>query len=295
MADFACHQELEMLLGECPVWHHTEQALYWIDIRGPALHRLEPRQQAHTVSALDESIGCIALHRDGGFIAGMRSGIWHLSADGDKLAGLIDNPENTRDHRFNDGGLDPAGRLWLGTMDEAETTPDGNLYRFDGRDLAVVKPGIAISNGLAFSPDGQWLYHTDTPSRVIDRHAFDVERGTIGPAEPWIDLADFDIEGNPDGAAVDRDGYYWSALYGGAAVACFDPDGGLAGHYPVPAPNPTMPAFGDADRCTLYVTTARQGMDAEALERWPQAGSLFAMRVAVPGPALGVFEPDTPL
>ena len=39
MADVTCVLDARAELGECPVWSVEEQALYWVDIRAPALHR----------------------------------------------------------------------------------------------------------------------------------------------------------------------------------------------------------------------------------------------------------------
>lgn len=294
MTDFECFWPLTMTLGESPFWDSQQQALFWVDIIGGQIHRLEPESRTHSVIQLDEAVGCIARHRDGGFVAGMRSGIWQLDEAGEKQRQLAQNPDNPADHRFNDGRCDASGRLWLGTMDEAVQTPDAHLYAFDGQQLTMHKSGITISNGVAFSPDGQWLYHADTPQRIIYRHPFDVESGEPGPGQPWVDLNEHDIEGNPDGAAVDSEGHYWCALFGGAAVVRFDPNGRLVGHYPLPVPQPTMPAFGNTDLRTLYVTTAREHMTSAEIERWPESGSIFAMRVNTPGLPEPRFAPVDP-
>ena len=291
MSEFECRLPLHMELGEGPLWDAAHGFLYWVDINNHQLHRLDVAHDIHSVALQDEAITCVAIHRDGGLIGATRSGLWRLDAAGHKQAKLIDNPEDTTDHRFNDGGTDPAGRFWIGTMDENIQNADGNLYVYDGQRLNRQKSKMTISNGVAFSPDGHWLYHTDTPTRVIERHRFDPRTGDIGPAERWVDLNGLDIDGNPDGAAVDENGHYWCALFGGAAVVRFDPDGRQVGHYPLPALNPTMPAFGGPDRRTLFVTTAREHMDDDALDRWPQSGSLFSMTVETPGAALSVFSP----
>lgn len=280
---FKVHLPLQMALGECPLWDAERQRLYWIDIRAAQLHRFDPASEAHGVVALDESIGCIALHAEGGFVAALRSGLWRLDAHGRKLQRLAANPEDQATGRFNDGRCDGAGRLWAGTMDEAERTPCGHLYCYHAGRLVAMKANVTVSNGLAFSPDGRYLYHADSPRRVIERHRFDVASGELGPAERWISLDDCNLAGFPDGAAVDSAGHYWCALYAGGGVARFTPDGRLADLHRLPVPNPTMIAFGDRDLRTLYVTTARQGLEETALARAPLSGALFSMRVEVPG------------
>src|SRR5690625_1554409 len=127
MIDLECICSLTMTLGESPFWDGSEQTLFWVDILGAQIHRLVPETKQHAVMQLDEAVGCIARHADGGFIAGMRSGIWQLDGNGNKLACLAANPDNPDDHRFNDGRCDLAGRLWLGNMDEAVQTADAHL------------------------------------------------------------------------------------------------------------------------------------------------------------------------
>ena len=285
------HLTLEMGLGEGPLWHPEYNALYWVDILGAALHRLDFATDEHSVVEYDEAITCVARHANGGLVAALRSGLWRLDAAGDRQACLAQAPEDTHDHRFNDGGCDPAGRFWIGTMNETQSAADASLYCYDGHALVPRIGSMTITNGLAFSTDGRWMYHTDTPTRVIRRHAFDPATGDIGPGETWVDLNTLDIEGNPDGAAVDVEDHYWTALFGGAAVARFDPEGRLVARYPLAALQPTMPAFGGPDQRTLFVTTARENMDATTLAEWPQSGSVFSMAVDVPGHTLAAFNP----
>ena len=292
-AKFEIAVPLAMELGEGPVWHADQAALYWVDIKGFAVHRLVPATAAHTVVNFDEAITCVVPAADGGFIAACRSGLWQLNGQLTKTAHISAAPYETRRHRFNDGGCDPAGRFWIGAMNENVDKADADLYCYDGQALVSRIPAMTISNGLAFSPDGAWLYHTDTPTRVIRRHAFDAATGEIGPGEPWIDLNTTDLEGYPDGAAVDADGHYWSALFGGAAVARFDERGRLVARYSMAALNPTMPCFGGPDLKTLYVTTAREDMTAGDLARWPDSGALLAMAVDTPGLVKSLFRPLT--
>lgn len=287
----APHLDLAMGLGEGPMWHPEHNALYWVDILGGALHRLDHESREHRVIDQGEAITCVVRHADGGLLAALRSGLWRLDDNGIKQHCLVEAPEDTRDHRFNDGGCDPSGRFWIGTMNETQRRADAALYAYDGTVLSARIDAMTITNGLAFSNDGRFLYHTDTPTRVIRRHAYNVDTGDIGPGEIWVDLNTLDLSGNPDGAAVDVEDHYWTALFGGAAVARFDPDGRLVARYDLPALQPTMPAFGGPDGRTLFVTTARENMDAATCARWPHSGALFSMPVDVPGRPTAAFQP----
>ncbi|MBO0664265.1 SMP-30/gluconolactonase/LRE family protein [Jiella sp. MQZ9-1] len=281
-------------LGECPVWSPRETALYFVDIKGMKLHRLEPETKRHTVIALSEEIGCFAIRKDGGFIAGLRSGVWHLAADGSRVAMLAPNPEHHATNRFNDGRTDPRGRFFLGTIDEPKAGATAGLYRFDKRGLAQIEGGLTTSNGLAFSPDGRVMYHSDTPRFTIYAYDYDVETGTASNRRIFAQLQPNPGGGGgrPDGGAVDVEGCYWTALYDGGRVQRYSPTGELLAEYQVPAGAPTMVAFGGADMKTLYITSARDGRPADELARLPHSGGIFSLRTKVPGVPEPLFDPE---
>jgi sugar lactone lactonase YvrE len=279
-----CVLDARALLGECPLWSSRERVLYWVDITAQLLNRYDPRTGSNDVLGLPEPIGCVAFAAQGGFIAGLRTGIWRLDAGGAPLERLAVNPEDPRTSRFNDGRVDPRGRLFIGTIDEPKAGCRAHLYRYDQRGLTAVASGLLTSNGLAFSPDARWMYHADTPTFTVYRYQYDVETGALGARRPFIRLAGSALDrGRPDGAAVDAEGCYWIALYEGGRVQRYSPLGKLLAEYPVAASCPTMVAFGGDDLRTVYVTSARQGRSAQELARWPHSGGLFAMRVETPG------------
>ncbi|WP_240455714.1 SMP-30/gluconolactonase/LRE family protein [Halomonas faecis] len=288
-SDIEVAVELDMSLGESPVWSVARRTLHWVDINRGKIHAWRPEAGAPPETiALEEKVGCIAFC-EGGLLAAMASGIVRLPFGGTPQR-LAANPEWRGEgggNRFNDGRCDAAGRLWVGTIDADETNPTAALYRFDDGELTPCLTDIGISNGLAFSPDGRWLYHTDSLTRRILRYPFDLASGTLGAGETWVDLQTLGLPGVPDGAAVDGEGCYWSALYDGGRVVRFSPDGELMAEHEVPCPHPTMVAFGGADLRTLYITTATQHLDAEGKRRWPLAGSLFSL----PAPVAGLAEP----
>ncbi|WP_447894521.1 SMP-30/gluconolactonase/LRE family protein [Vreelandella sp. GE22] len=279
----------QALLGECPVWAEDEQALYWVDIEAPALNRFDPATQQNQQWPMPENIGCFGRRQGGGFIAGLRSGIWLLDSEA-QLDHCVARPvEDTSISRFNDGRVDPWGRFWAGTIHEPRDVPAASLFQVDaGLQCRRLAGDIKVSNGVAFSPDRSWAYHSDTPNHVIYRYPLNPETGDIaGPREVFHRFPFGN--GRPDGAAVDSEGYYWSALYEGGRVVRLSPAGEIVAEYPLPARCPTMCAFGGPDLKTLYVTSARQGRSAEELERYPESGNLFAMRVDVAGQSEPLF------
>ncbi|MCC8396874.1 SMP-30/gluconolactonase/LRE family protein [Paraburkholderia sp. MMS20-SJTR3] len=291
--EFHCVLDARAQLGECPRWDERERVLYWVDILEPALHRFDPASGATTKFALPEHIGCFSLREGegGGFIAGLRSGVWTLDSEARPLQMLAANPENSQTSRFNDGRCDAAGRFFAGTIDEPRAGGHAHLYRLNTdvatkatATLTPLSAGLMTSNGLAFSPDGRWLYHSDTPRFTVYRSAYDAATGACGERETWITVESTPQDrGRPDGAAVDVEGYYWSAFYEGGRVVRFTPDGAIDAVYPLPVTCPTMCAFGGSDLRTLYVTSARAGRPADELAREPLAGGLFTLRTAVPG------------
>lgn len=283
---FECVLDVKASLGECPTWSVDEQSLYWIDINAPSLNRFDPLTGRNTVWPMPEAIGSFALCEGARFVVALRSGIWLVSAEGRPERKLAAAPYDPAHHRFNDGRADAQGRFWVGSMNEKRDASTAHLYRL-GADLALTPmvAEVTISNGLAWSPDSRTMYHADTTTRTI--HAWDFDAGAGAIANRRV-FAQFAAESDrPDGAAVDRDGFYWSALYRGGKVVRLSPRGEMDAEFPLQAMCPTMCAFGGPDLRTLYVTTARQFRGAEELSRLPQSGGIFAMRVAVPG----IMEP----
>jgi sugar lactone lactonase YvrE len=271
-------------LGECPIWSVEEQALYFVDIKGRALHRFAPAMGEHRTFAMPEEIGCIGFRKGGGFIAGFRSGLWLLAADGSRVRKLADSPEDQRTSRFNDGRVDPAGRYLAGTIDEPKDGGKAHLYRYDSRGLSTLASGLLTSNGVAFSPNGRTLYHSDTPTFTVWRYAYDPATGEATDKTLFVRLQPTETDrGRPDGAAVDVEGCYWTALFEGGRIQRYSLEGRLLAEYPVPARCPTMVCFGGPDLKTLYVTSARTGRSEDELRAYPHSGSLFAMPVDVPG------------
>jgi len=285
---FRCVLDARASLGECPVWSVAEQVLYWVDINAPALNRFDPATGRNLAMPMPEAIGCFALRRSGGFVVALRGGLWLARADGTLERKVADAPYDPTRHRFNDGRCDPQGRFWAGYLNERRDAQSAGLVRLDPDfRLTAVLGGMTISNGLAWSPDGRTMYHTDTPTRAIDAYDFDAASGM--PSNRRV-FARFAAETDrPDGAAVDSEGCYWTALYRGGRVVRLSPTGRVLAEHPVPAMCPTMCALGGADLRTLYVTSARQMRDDAELARLPFSGGIFALTVDTPGRAEPAF------
>lgn len=285
-------------LTESPFWHPDEQALYWCDIDGRQIGRLTESAGAAVVQhwSMPSEPGCIAPLRGGGLIVAMRDGIYRFDPNRQGAAPerLLDAPYDPTRFRFNDGRCDPAGRLLVGTLNEAKTASDAQLYQIwcddRGWHCKALAGGVMTANGLAFSPDGQCLYWADTRAHRIDCFDYSPATGALARRRSFVSFeppaagaAPGVYGGRPDGAAVDAEGCYWVAMWEGAQLLRISPAGDIVQRLPVPVQCPTMPCFGGADLRTLYVTSASKGRPAAELAAQPGAGGLFRTEVAVPG------------
>lgn len=268
-------------LGEGPVWVERDQALWFTDIKRRKVHRYSPGSGEQRSWDSPEQVGFVLPRESGGFIAGLQSGLHHFDEQ-DGAFELIAAVEPDRPgNRLNDGAVDPAGRLWFGTMDNGEAGKTGSFYRYEGGGLVHTGiSGIAITNGPAVSPDGRTLYWVDTVGGGI--FACDIAAdGSLGPSRGFAMIAPED--GHPDGPTIDSEGHVWIGLYAGWEARRYSPQGALAERVRFPVANITKIAFGGPNLRTAYATTARQLLGAEEIARQPAIGGLFAFEVEVPG------------
>ncbi|MDA1090529.1 MAG: SMP-30/gluconolactonase/LRE family protein [Proteobacteria bacterium] len=288
--DIHCLCEDRVLLGESPVWSAQEKCVYWIDILGPSLLRTDLINGETMSWGLPSRPGMIALRGVAGLIIALEDGLYGFNPPTRQLSRLCHFEEDRPENRANDGKCDIAGRLWLGTMNNTDSTQEtGGFYRFDpGLVATQVGGAYRIPNGLAWSPDDTVMYHTDSRAGMV--YAYDYDAGT-GERSGEREFFKFDREktGSVDGAAIDIEGGYWTVLYGGGKLIRLLPDGTLDREIPLPVSQPTMPAFGGADMKTLFITTAAQNLSEGELKAEPLAGGLLALNVDVPGHPVHCF------
>jgi sugar lactone lactonase YvrE len=265
-------------LGEGPVWDAERKSLCWVDILGGKIHILDISENQHRSIDVGEMIGCIGIRRDGNFIAGLKSGIAFVNRDNSLITQIL-NPEiHLATNRFNDGKCDPAGRLWVGSMELSEKTGAGNLYMVD-EDLQWTKKieGVTISNGLAWTSDHRTFYYIDTPTRQVAAFDFDVTTGEISNKRIAIEIPASD--GFPDGMTIDADDNLWIAHWDGWQVSRWDPrKGEKLLTVRLPAARITSCAFGGDALRDLYITSASTGLTEEQLKEQPDAGMLFVLK-----------------
>ena len=282
--------------GESPVWQAAEQALYWVDIPERRLYRWALSTGQTRCWATPEMLACIAPVSPGaGWIAGTESGIYKLQPQDDGTLACLSLAEVEHamaGMRFNDGRCDRQGRFLAGTMlmNMAAGARVGGVYSYQsnsdsttakGGQLRLLLDGFITPNGMAFSPDGQTLYLSDSHPSVQLIWAFDYDTATGTPSNRRV-FADMNpLPGRPDGAAVDADGCYWICGNDAGLIHRFTPGGKLDRSLAVPVKKPAMCAFGGAGLDTLFVTSIRpEGID---LSDQPLAGGVFALRPGVRG------------
>jgi sugar lactone lactonase YvrE len=269
------------ILGECPLWHEQEQALYWVDIRRPALRRLDYASGRVDSWAMPDLLGSIAFADDGRLVVALPDRIALFDPASGSLETVSEPPLRLPGHRFNDGRCDRQGRFWVGTMHNITRAPEGVLYRLDAaRTLLAQRSGIRIPNSLAWSPDGTTMYFADSLLYTIFAFEFDPASGQMGRQRVFATTR---APAFPDGAAVDAEGFLWSAHFNGWRVVRYAPDGRIDRVIEVPTRRPTCCAFGGPDLDVLFITTASQQMSERELAEQPLAGALLAIEVNVRG------------
>lgn len=270
-------------LGEGPCWDPESGRLYWVDINAGRIHATDPVTGDDLIIEAREKIGAAVLASSGAIIAAGERGFVVVAPGRGVIERIADPEVDNPDTRFNDGKCDPAGRFWAGTMSLSRTTGIAALYRLDP-DGAVSKlvEGVTVSNGLAWDLEKSSMYYIDSPTKSVVAFDYRDEDGTI--SNPRIAFSTPPDMGSPDGMTIDSEGMLWIAFYRGGCVARWNPETGeLLQQVDIPAPHVTSCCFGGNDLRTLFVTTARQGMDGAGLERFPSAGGLFAFEPGVVG------------
>jgi L-arabinonolactonase len=275
-------------LGEGVTWCAREQALYWTDIHQSTLWRFRPADNSTRQWPMPERLASLALcEKDGWMLLGLASGLAFFHRGTGELIRIAE-VEAGLPTRINDGACDRQGRFVFGTLHEPSAGETrraaGSFYRLHA-DLALEQLAlgpVAISNSIAFSPDGSTMYYCDSTSGVVRRCTYGAQ---VADIRVHVDVSH--LKGDPDGSAVDTEGGLWNAQWGLGRVVRYDRDGNEDVVIAVPTRQPTRVAFGGEHLNRLYITSARDGLSAEALADEPHAGGLFAVDV----PFTGIPEP----
>ena len=271
IADYAC------AVGENPLWHSADECLLWTDIPRGRLFRFDPKLGRHETFYEGRPVGGFTIQQDGSLLLFKDRGTITCWSGGNETT-LVSEISEERELRFNDVIADPAGRVFCGTFTSGRL---GRLYKLstDGS-LSKLVDGIGCSNGMAFTPDRNGFFYTDSFAHTIYRFDYEQDEGTIWNPRAFYFVPETD--GFPDGCTIDSDGCLWFALWGGSSIVRLDPKGRVDKSIRIPARRPTSLTFAGRDLKDIYVTSEGGGdrTDADSL-----AGALFRLRCRVAGKA----------
>jgi sugar lactone lactonase YvrE len=291
--DFKPLNDVRCELGEGPAWDDRANALYQADIINNTIYRFASNGAVEGKWSFPSPVGSLGLTESGKLVVALRHTVGIFDpADGRWRAIAEIETERGDETRLNDGKVGPDGAFWVGSMDDRAARPrqaSGALYRVtaDGK-VEKKREGLQVSNGLAFSPDGKTMFHSDSSAGWLDRWQLDPATGKIGNQQRIVDFKPG--VGNPDGGATDADGNYWSAGISAQCLNKFAPDGRLLEKHPVPVFAPTMPCFGGRDLRTLYLTSLRLGRAEDKLARYPLTGITLVGAAPVAGSPVSRFR-----
>jgi sugar lactone lactonase YvrE len=278
--------DAQAIIGESPLWVADEAALYWADIKAPALHRMRLDDGDLRSWALPADLGAFALDGKGRALVALRTGLFWLDLATGNLTLAVAPPFDTNLIRFNEGACDSTGRFWVGTMtdplDDSDRDEKGMLYSYTSKDGLIAHADFTfLANGMAWNKNESVFYLSHSYARKIFAFDCDTQTGTVGNRKIFAEMPG--ETGIPDGAAMDAAGSYWCAIHGGGRLHRYAPGGRLDQVIELPVSQPTMCCFAGKNLDELYITSAREKLSLEQLKAEPHAGGLFRLRPGVSG------------
>lgn len=273
----------QCFLGEGPYWHAGRQSFFWVDIENGKLFEHNLKTEETKTRSFPHRLAVVLELEDGCLILGLDRKIAKYDLETEELTWLCEVESDSTLHRFNDGKVDPKGRIWIGTLSTLFTEGAGSLYRV-GNDLKPEKQldQLTISNGMAWTEDNQTFYFIDTPTRQIKAFHFDLETGEIEFDQVAVEIPE--ELGFPDGMCIDREGMLWVAHYGGSGVYRWDPKTGkLLEKIELPVPHVTSCCFGGENLDTLLITSAQENLSEAQLKEFPMSGDVFLVKTESQG------------
>lgn len=274
---------VQNVCGEVPIWIPEKKAVYWSDFDGKIFYSYFIGTGEVKCRDLDYMIAGWGRRENGGWIASLEDGIAFWDEDSLEIK-ILEEPEKEKENiKMQDAVVDKKGRFIFGTMDIVTfDAPNSSLYSYSSdMGLRRLETGLALSNGLAFSPGGKTLYVTDMFHYQILAYDYNIETGEIAGRRVLVSIPEG--KGLPDGLTVDADGYLWSCHFGGWCITRYSPEGKIDRVIDLPVAIVTCCAFGGDDMTDLYITTANKTLSEEDLKKQPMAGDLFVLRTDIQG------------
>lgn len=273
----------QCFLGEGPLWIAQLGCFFWVDIEKGNLHRYHLATEKLEIRHFPHRLAVVLEGQIGKLILGLDRKLVRYDWETEVIEELCEVESDLILNRFNDGKVDPKGRIWIGTLSTLFTEGAGSLYRI-GPNLTpeVQLKNLTISNGMAWTADQQTFYFIDTPTKKIQEFAFDPESGAIEFRRIAVEISEG--LGFPDGMCIDREGMLWVAHYAGSGVYRWNPNTGqLLDKIELPVPHVTSCCFGGENLDLMLITTAQENLTADDLEKYPQSGDVFLVSVEVGG------------
>jgi len=260
--------------AEGPVWSTAWGGLRWVDMLAGDVLALGP-DQAVTRRHVGSVVAALRPRKGGGAILALERGFAVEALDG--TVQPYDEVWTDPTVRMNEGGCDPDGRFYCGSMAYDQREGAASVYRLDpdGQVHTAIRD-VTVSNGLDWSPDGTRAFYNDTGTHRID--VFDYVDGELVARRPFVDLTSQDAR--PDGLVADSESGVWTALNGDGVVHRYDSAGRLSEVIELPVKQITACTLGGPNLDQLYITTSREGLEPD---EEPLAGSLFCADVGVRG------------
>ncbi|GMQ28920.1 SMP-30/gluconolactonase/LRE family protein [Algoriphagus confluentis] len=273
----------QCFLGEGPLWIANLGCFFWVDIEMGNLHCYHLASEKLEIRHFPNRLAVVLEGQNGKLILGLDRRLVRYDWDKEVIEELCEVESDLALNRFNDGKVDPQGRIWIGTLSRLFTEGAGSLYRI-GTDLKpqIQLQNLTISNGMAWTVDQRTYYFIDTPTKNIHEFAFDPESGAIEFRRIAVEIPEG--LGFPDGMCIDREGMLWVAHYAGSGVYRWNPKTGkLLDKIELPAPHVTSCCFGGENLDLMLITTAQENLTGDDLEKYPQSGDVFLVNVEVGG------------
>lgn len=251
--------EKRCIIGEGPIWNDEENTLYFTNGMGKEICKYNFETHKMTSMSLDKDCAAIAFDKYGRMIVSRQDGIFILNSDGSKTD-IYDTSRYCINYA-NDMKAGPDGRLYVGTQSEKRVgisnKLDGKLYSIDkDGNVNVLIDGMSLSNGMDWSIDEHFFYHTDSDTEVIKEYYFDKVKGGIEYSGRQIH-----VDG-VDGFSIDRSNKIFAACWGKGHVAVIDTSLMQVCEYiNIPCGVPASCCFAGSEMNILAVTTAGFGVD----------------------------------
>jgi len=293
MAELSTFATSQNILGESPFWHKDRESIFWVDVEEGILHEQKLSSESPTIWEVGKKIAVILSAKGNEVLLGSQDGIGRFNLVTKEWTLEVPIYLDEDSQRCNDGGFDPMGNVWIGSMDVEVKDGLGSLYRIapNGKASKVLE-NLTIPNGLVFSLDHKRMYFIDTPTRTVKAYFVD-STGEITFDKHAVSIPE--SMGMPDGMTIDASGMLWIALYGGAAVGRWNPSNGqLLETIAIPALHVTSCCFASGDLNELIVTSARENMTEAQLAMYPQSGNVFRIKgIGVNGVKMLSHTPST--